>query len=337
MRRRIEGSVTSLSWIPSEAIAGMTRLPFDIGITHYDAAPPDKIEDLEALREADRFRFANRLSAWIDVEGERITGHGYSGGGMIGSTTVQLGSARITFAAFPLADLQRPPQVGDGWVRFEQTAGGRTGLPAPRRVAHPPFIQVSAPVAWTTLGLTIGQDGAITHEVVGASPFPRHWIYDGGGDLVQKTGLVDFRDWYSRAFGSHTPWGGEDSPALVTQAETALERELSEHIMRGGTKPDIRSIRIGETLVEAGQLGSELFLLLDGVLSVEVGGREVATVASGAVLGERALLESGERTATLRAVTPCRVAAVEGSQIDPGFLRQLAEGHRREDSPEPKR
>ena len=63
---RVESSVTSISWIPSEAIAGMTKMPFEIGMAHYDPPPPDVIEDLEALRLADRFRFANRLSAWIE-------------------------------------------------------------------------------------------------------------------------------------------------------------------------------------------------------------------------------------------------------------------------------
>jgi len=64
---RVESSVTSISWIPSEAIAGMTKMPFEIGMAHYDPPPPDVIEDLEALRLADRFRFANRLSAWIEA------------------------------------------------------------------------------------------------------------------------------------------------------------------------------------------------------------------------------------------------------------------------------
>jgi hypothetical protein len=37
---RHEGLVTSLSWIPSEAVAGGTRLAFDAGFTHYDEPPP---------------------------------------------------------------------------------------------------------------------------------------------------------------------------------------------------------------------------------------------------------------------------------------------------------
>jgi hypothetical protein len=331
MTERIESSVTSVSWIPSEAVAGLPRMVFDSGVTHYDAPLPDVIEDLDALREADRYRFANRLSAWIEIDGDRIVASGYSGGGSIGSTTVRLGPKEITFAAVMLPDQQAAPEAGDGSVRFVQTCGGRTGVPAPRRVKHPPFVQIAAPIVWTTLALTIHADGTVEHEVVGASPFPRHWIYDASGRMVAKSGLIDFSDWYKSAFGAHTPWGGEDSPALVTEVETALERELSGHIMRGGQKPRIRELKPETTLVEEGDVGTELFLLLDGVLSVEIDGKSIAHVGPGAVVGERALVEGGTRTATLRAVTKSRVATVSGDQIDPAFLHTLASGHRREE------
>jgi len=332
MTDRYEASVTSISWIPSECIAGMTKLPFETGVTHYDAPPPDKVDSLEELRDADRFRFANQLKAWVEVDDGRIAGAGYSGGGYIGSTRVRFGRAQVTFAGVPFPDKQRHPVVDGTAVRFEQTAGGRTGMPAPRRVKYPPFVQVSAPLAWTTLALTLRTDGSSSHEVVGASPFPRHWIYDGAGRLVAKSGLIEYKDWWKRAFGRHTPWGGEDSAAVVTEVETALERELSTHIMHGGAKPVIRELTPPQTLVDKGDVGSELFLLLDGVLAVEVDGEALANVGPGAVLGERAVLEAGTRTATLRAVTPCRVAAVSGEQIDPEFLQSLAAGHRREDA-----
>lgn len=330
---RIESSVTSISWIPSEAVEGTTKVPFELGMAHYDDPPPDHIDDLEALRLADRFRFANELRAWIEVEDGRITGHGYSGGGHIGSTTLRLGGRAITLAATPLPDRQQEPVAGEGWVRFVQTAGGRTGAPAPRRVSYPPFVQVSAPLAWTTLSLTMYTDGSSSHELVGASSFPRHWIYDNTGDLRHKSGLVDFKNWYQHAFGTHTPWGDEDSPALVTEVETALERELSTHIMRGGVKPRISTLAEGRMLVHQGDAGKDLYLLLDGVLAVDVDGQTVAHVGPGAVLGERALLEGGVRTATLTAVTRCRVASVDGSEMDPGLLSELAGGHRREAAP----
>ncbi len=46
--------------------------------------------------------------------------------------------------------------------------------------------------------------------------------------------------------------------------------------MRGGAKPDIRRIKQGATLVEQGSASDELFLLLNGVLVVEVEGEQLA-------------------------------------------------------------
>ena len=78
---RIEKTVTAVTWIPSEAIEGMPKMPFELGITHYDAPPPDRLGegDLETWRDDNRFREANRLRAWIEVDGGRIVSSGYSG------------------------------------------------------------------------------------------------------------------------------------------------------------------------------------------------------------------------------------------------------------------
>src|SRR5438477_136581 len=151
---RYEATAMSLSWIPSEAIGGAMRMPFDAGFTHYDEPPPDHIEDIEKLREADRFRFANVLRAWVDV--------------------------------------------------------------------------------------------------------------DGNG----KVELTDFKDWYSKSPGKHTPWGDEESPALVTAVETALERALSTRIMRGGKKPKVKKVSAGKLLAEQGAEATELYLVLDGVVRI---------------------------------------------------------------------
>src|ERR687887_2776151 len=74
---RIESSVTSLTWIPSEAIEGMPKLPFELGLTHYDDPPPDRLVDLDAMHEHDMFRQANELKAFIEVEDGEILGQGY--------------------------------------------------------------------------------------------------------------------------------------------------------------------------------------------------------------------------------------------------------------------
>ena len=335
---RYEAEVTALSWIPSEAIPGATKLPFELGVAHYDEPPPERLGDLvadvEALRKADRFRFGNVLRAWVEVGADgTIERSGYSGGGVIGSTTMHFPGTAHTFQAFSLPDIQHEPEVVDGGraIRFLQTAGGRTGVPAPRRVRRKPFVQWRAPLAWSTLALTLRNDGTSTFEVVGASRFPRHWIYDQRGNLAAKSGLTDFKDWYRKSFGKHSPWGDEDSPALVTAVETALERTLSARLMRGARKPKVRKVKEGEVLVKEGDPASEIYLLLDGVLRAEKDGERLAEYGPGAMLGERASLEGGWRTATLVAVTACRVAVADPTQMDRDELQELSTGHRHEE------
>jgi hypothetical protein len=320
---RIESSVTSISWIPIEAVEGLTGVAFDIGFAHYDLPPPPVLEDLDAMRQADRFRFANELRAWVEVVDGGIVNYGHLGHGYLGSTTLRIGPANITFQAVALQDLRPPPEVSETSVRFVQTAGGRSGVAAPRYVDHPPYLQVAPPVVWTTLALTIHADGSSDYEMVGASPFPRHWIYDQSGRHVAKSGLIEFRDWYREAFGSQTPWGGIDTPALIRPAVSDVQREISDLIM--GRSPTFERLDAGQVLVRQGAPGDELFLLLDGLLSVEVDGTAVAEVAPGAVLGELALLRGGRRQATLRATTPGRVARVRGDQIDRVSLERLTQ------------
>jgi hypothetical protein len=325
---RIASSVTSISWIPREAIEGLTRLPFDLGVAHYDMPPPDELTDLEGLLASSAIRFANELSAWIEVEDGRVTGHGYAGKGHMGYTSMRLAGRGLQFPGVAFPDLQSEPVVDGDAVRFTQTAGGRPGMPAPRRVRRRPYVQVSGPIVWSTLALTIRADGSSEFEVVGASSFPRHWIYDQHHRLAAKTGYIDFDTWYRESFGEKNPWGDEESPAIVTAVESALERQLSLLII--GSNPPFRRLRPGEVLVEQGEPGDELFLLFDGVLSVERDGQPVVEVGPGAILGEMALLEGGRRTATLRAVTPCRVAVVPGDRVDREALAEIASGRRPE-------
>ena len=329
---RVESSVTSLSWIPSEAVTGANKPMFEIGFAHYDDPPPDVIDDLEALRETDRFRFANRLEGWVEVENGRIVDAGYSGGGVMGSTTINLAGKGVTFAAVGLPQLRDDPVITAESATFVQTYGGRTALPAPRHVPRPPFVQFRAPLVWTTLKLTVNADGTSESELIGASTFPRHWVYDDEGKLAAKVGLADFKQWYRRSFGRNTPWGSTNSTALVTAVETALERELAGLIMRGGEPPALRKLKPDALLTEQGKPGNEVFLVLDGVLALEVDGSPLAEFGPGAILGERAVLEGGVRTSTLRAVTKCRVAAARGDQLDRGVLEKISEGHRREDA-----
>lgn len=330
---RHESSVTAISWIPAEAIEGLSKVPFELGVTHYDEPPPDQIDDIEALRKADRFREANELRAFVDVEDGRIVDQGYLAGGHIGSTTVRIGPAAIRFRAVHLPDIQQPPEVGPASVRFVQTVGGRMGIPTPRPVKRKPFVQFWPSIAWSTLELTINADGTSSRGLAGASPFPRHCVYDDTGALIYKSSVIDFGTWANHCFGDGTPWGTYDSSVLVSTVESALERDLATSIMRGGAKPKIRVLDAGTALTTQGEAASDVYLVLDGVFAVEVDGREVTEIGPGAVVGERAALEGGLRTATLRATTRARVAAIAPDQLNAAELEQLASSHRGEGSP----
>jgi hypothetical protein len=320
---RFTSAVTSITWIPSEAIEGLPKVPFELGITHYDDPPPARLENLDKLHAADAFREANELRAWIEVEDGRIVDYGHEGRGLIGVTRLKVGPKTIAFPAVQFPLLQPEPEIGDGWARFVQTAGGRMGLPAPRRVRGESYFQIASASAWTTLQLVLYTTGQAKGSLVGASPFPRHWLYDADGSLVRKTGTVDFEKWYRESYGENTPWGNEDTPAFVTAVESELERDLSRAVMGGGGKMPRRRLEPGETLVEQGRPGDELFLVLDGVLDVDVGGETVGRVGPGALLGEHGALR-GERTATVRAVTACRLVVLGAEQISRYELARLA-------------
>jgi hypothetical protein len=327
---RIQSSVTSVSWIPSEAVEGLPKLPFTFGVAHYHDPPPDRIDHIETMHRADLFRQANELKAWIEVGDGKIVDYGHLGRGRIGLTRLKLGPKEIAVPAVAMPTLQGT-EVGPDWVRFIQTAGGRTGVPAPRVVRGKPYVQFHSAIAWTTLALTIYTDGSEKHALVGASSFPRHWVYDSSGGLVEKSGVIDFDKWYREAREQNTPWGSEDSPAVVTAVESAVERDLSLDIMRGEGKRAPTAFSVGDLIVEQGDASEEsniVYLVLDGVLEVVIDGEVIGEVGPGAIVGERAQLEDGARTASLRAKTPGKVIGVPAEELNREALEQVAAGRR---------
>jgi hypothetical protein len=319
---RIESSVTAVSWVPLDCVEGGQRLAFHVGAAQYDDPPPQRLDDLASLMAQGRVRLANQLRGYAEVSDGRIVASGQSGQGWVGASREAADANQVGFAAVPLPDLRPDPEEGEGWVRFGQTAGGLLSVGMPYRTGPAASPRLAAPAAWTTLTLTIHADGTTSQALAGASPFPRHWVYDHDGRLIATSGVVDFTGWQADAWDPFTPWGGRDAPVRATAVETALERELSRVML--DSAPHWTRLRKGATLVAQGDPGHELYLLFDGLLAVEIDGVTVAELGPGAVVGEVALLEGGRRTATLRAVTPCRVAAVPGHRIDRDALAELA-------------
>ena len=301
---------------------------FESGFTHYDDPPPDVIDDLDELQRADRFRFANRLVGWVDVEDGEIVDAGYGAQRRRDGRDDRAarGAGRDVRGAVDARPPRTSPSGATTGCAFVQTFGGRTALPAPRRVQPPAVRAVPRAARVDHARADDPRRRSRDYELLGASMFPRHWVYDDDGKLAAKAGLADFKQWYRQPFGKHTPWGDENSPRSSPRSRPRSNATLATKIMRGGEKPKIRKLKAGALLTEQGQPGNEVFLLLDGVLVIEVDGEPLAELGPGAILGERAVLEGGMRTSTLRAVTKCRVAAATADQLD---LDALARGRGR--------
>ena len=314
---RIEASATAITWLPFEALERINAIPLELAVAHHDDPPPEVVPDLDELRRRDAFREANELQAWIEVDGDEILDYDQFGRSLIGDGP-DVGPQQVSFAAVEFPVIQPEPEVGDGWARFTQTVGGRIGLPAPRPVVGRPYFHIGAVSAWTTLELVVRADGTSDTRLVAASPFPRHSLYAADSRLVDVFGADEFE------LGDGTPWGDECTPAFATAVESELERMLATSILREGAKLVRRRVARGETLVEQGQLGREVFVLLDGVFDVEIDGEVVAQVGSGAILGEGAVLGDGLRTATLRAVRSSRVAVIGPDAISRPELSEIS-------------
>jgi CRP/FNR family transcriptional regulator len=63
----------------------------------------------------------------------------------------------------------------------------------------------------------------------------------------------------------------------------------------------------GRTFIREGDFGHEFFLVLDGKVRIERGGDRVNVLGPGDFLGEIALLDGGQRSATAIADTPVRL------------------------------
>jgi CRP-like cAMP-binding protein len=85
----------------------------------------------------------------------------------------------------------------------------------------------------------------------------------------------------------------------------------------------------GKVLAHQGGVGFELFILLDGTASVTRDGQRVATIVSGDVVGEMAVLSGRPRNATVVAETELRVLVLTHKGLNqllddiPGLAKHL--------------
>jgi CRP-like cAMP-binding protein/thioredoxin reductase/Fe-S-cluster-containing hydrogenase component 2 len=113
--------------------------------------------------------------------------------------------------------------------------------------------------------------------------------------------------------------------ARRTITRISIERQLLQMFGAGLVADDlaelletaeVRSVKAGETIIEEGAEGRDIFVIRQGSMVVEkrIGGRPVflSYLPAGSYVGEMALLEDGRRTATVRAAVKSEVVRIDG-------------------------
>ena len=113
--------------------------------------------------------------------------------------------------------------------------------------------------------------------------------------------------------------------ASVPLFSKCTKRQLQE-IGKVATELDLPA---GKVLARQGEVGSEMFILLDGTASVTHDGQRVATLTAGDVMGELAVISGHPRNATVVAETELRILDLNHIGLDqllddiPGLAKHL--------------
>jgi flavin reductase (DIM6/NTAB) family NADH-FMN oxidoreductase RutF len=143
-------------------------------------------------------------------------------------------------------------------------------------------------------------EGALAHLV--CRVVRSYW----GGDHSLFVGQVE----YAR-YGEGAPLlfhGGRYELLLASvPVFSSLSPEMLRPILESGEE---HRYEAGETIVLEGEPGSELFVILEGEVRIERGGRALKTFSSGEFFGELAVLDGRARSASAVAVTDVRCLTV---------------------------
>lgn len=125
-------------------------------------------------------------------------------------------------------------------------------------------------------------------------------------------------------FDAEKVWAALQDRLLASDARAATFVDaLPEPVLRRlAASGYLLHLEAGHLVTREGIGQREMFVILEGACEVEAAGRRVALLEQGDLFGEIAFFsEAGERTATVRALTPCRLLVLRQK-----FLEELAAG-----------
>ncbi len=75
------------------------------------------------------------------------------------------------------------------------------------------------------------------------------------------------------------------------------------------------TLSAGTTMITQGTAGKQAYVIIDGTATVKRNGKKIATIQSGAMVGELSLLDRGSRTATVVCDTDCDVLVIDARHL----------------------
>ena len=76
-------------------------------------------------------------------------------------------------------------------------------------------------------------------------------------------------------------------------------------------EPDIVIFAPGDTIIAAGESAEAMYVILDGNVDIRLGDTSVDVAGRSEIIGEMALVDRSTRSASVRALTPVRLARID--------------------------
>jgi CRP-like cAMP-binding protein len=85
-------------------------------------------------------------------------------------------------------------------------------------------------------------------------------------------------------------------------------------------EPELQNLSAGEVLFKEGDHGDLMYILMSGLAEIIVKGKVMEKIGEGSILGEMAMIDDGGRSATVVAISDCKLATVDRNRFN--FLVQ---------------
>jgi serine/threonine protein phosphatase PrpC len=158
-----------------------------------------------------------------------------------------------------------------------------------------------------------GLHGYFPDEEIASRLAPPH-VDTLAADLVSQANERGGRDNITAIVVSVAETGAEE-PASIARIDALQRLPLFEHLTYREQNEIVAIARTqtfpaGATIVREGDPGGDLYVLMEGRVSIEQGGLPISVVLEGGHFGEMGLVDASPRSASVRAIVPVRAMVI---------------------------